>query len=106
MIVLAGCNPGYASDQTSNYQASNSPVPPWFEWVKNNETAKYYATLNSTEINWTPNYINWVKAAEYVLYVFPKKHQVRTRYDEYKEACQEVYDAWAGSDSIIKEFYP
>ncbi|WP_088336301.1 hypothetical protein [Methanopyrus sp. KOL6] len=95
VIVLDGCNPGYASDQ-----ASNLAVPPWFDWVKNDKTDRKYATLNSIEINWAPHYINWVRAAKYVLYVFPKKHPKRSNYDEYKEACREVYDAWAGSNSI------
>jgi len=58
-----------------------------------------WVTTNSVEVNWTPHYVNWVRAAKYILYVFPKKHP--TRNIDYVAACHEVYNVWAGSDTAL-----
>ncbi|WP_457614337.1 transglutaminase-like domain-containing protein [Methanopyrus sp.] len=91
-VVVTAVTPAVAAEQG---------VPPWFDWVKSNPEAVKWVTTNSSVVNWTPHCENWVCAAKYILYVFPKKHP--TRNVDYREACREVYDAWCGSNAALDE---
>jgi len=73
--------------------------PPWFNWVEDHPQAAEWVTTNSESVNWTPNYENWVRAAKFILYVFPVEHP--TRDVTYVQACHEVYDVWAGATSLF-----
>jgi len=68
-------------------------VPPWFNWVEDHPQAAEWVTTNSESVNWAPNYENWIRAAKFILYVFPVEHPTRDVTDT--QACHEVYDVYS-----------